>query len=109
MKTATSVIPFILAGFCEIGGGYLLWLWLRNGKAGWYGVVGGIILFLYGVVATLHPAHFGRVYAAFGGNFIIMPILLRGKVDNFVPGKFDRIDGVFALTGKAVMMYAPGN
>ncbi|KAB2832332.1 MAG: hypothetical protein F9K48_10710 [Candidatus Brocadia sp.] len=21
---------FILAGFCEIGGGYLVWLWLKD-------------------------------------------------------------------------------
>lgn len=23
---------FALAGLCEIGGGYLVWLWLREGK-----------------------------------------------------------------------------
>ncbi|WP_410493487.1 hypothetical protein [Chryseobacterium sp.] len=27
---------FILAGFCEIGGGY--WFWLKEGKLVWYGV-----------------------------------------------------------------------
>ncbi len=28
-------IFFILAGFYEIGGGYLVWLWLREGKSVW--------------------------------------------------------------------------
>jgi len=29
-----SVLLFVVAGICEIGGGYLVWLWLRNGKGG---------------------------------------------------------------------------
>jgi hypothetical protein len=37
-----------LAGLCEIGGGYLVWLWLREGKSLWYGMLGAIILILYG-------------------------------------------------------------
>ncbi|HER2025577.1 TPA: hypothetical protein VJR00_001821, partial [Streptococcus pyogenes] len=43
---------FILAGVCEIGGGYLIWLWLREGKPHYWGVAGGIALVMYGVVAT---------------------------------------------------------
>ncbi|EKF84729.1 hypothetical protein A994_11986 [Methanobacterium formicicum DSM 3637] len=27
-----SLLFFILAGLCEIGGGYLIWLWLREGR-----------------------------------------------------------------------------
>ena len=38
---------FILAGLCEIGGGYLIWLWLREGQPSWLGVIGGILI-LYG-------------------------------------------------------------
>jgi hypothetical protein len=59
-----SIFYFILAGLCEIGGGYLVWLWLREDKSLWYGAVGAIVLVLYGVVPTMQPAHFGRVYAA---------------------------------------------
>ena len=29
---AKSIAYFILAGLCEIGGGYLVWLWLREGR-----------------------------------------------------------------------------
>lgn len=36
-----SIFIFVLAGFAEIGGGYLVWLWLRESKPLWYGVVGG--------------------------------------------------------------------
>jgi drug/metabolite transporter superfamily protein YnfA len=49
----TSVALFVLAGLCEIGGGYLVWLWLREGRSALLGVLGGVILFVYGVVPTL--------------------------------------------------------
>jgi small multidrug resistance family-3 protein len=41
-----SVLLFVLAGFCKIGGGYLVWLWLREGDAFWLGALGGLVLFL---------------------------------------------------------------
>ena len=69
-----SVGYFILAGLFEIGGGYLVWLWLREGKPIGYAFVGAIILVLYGIIPTFQPAHFGRVYAAYGGVFIVLPI-----------------------------------
>jgi small multidrug resistance family-3 protein len=62
--TIKSILYFILAGLFEIGGGYLIWLWLREGKPVLYAVLGGIILFLYGIIPTLQPANFGRVYAS---------------------------------------------
>ena len=59
-----SVCLFALAGLCEIGGGWLVWQWLREGKGISWGLIGGIVLILYGIVPTFQPAHFGRVYAA---------------------------------------------
>lgn len=109
MKIFTSISIFIFAGLCEIGGGYLVWLWLRENKPWWFGAVGGFILFLYGVVATLQPANFGRVYAAYGGIFIMLAIIWGWKVDGFVPDRYDLIGGVIALTGMAIIMFAPRN
>jgi small multidrug resistance family-3 protein len=109
MKLLYSISIFVLAGLCEIGGGYLIWLWLREQKAWWFGATGGIVLFLYGVVATLQSANFGRVYAAYGGIFIIMAILWGWKVDGFVPDRYDIIGGLIALIGMGIIMYAPRN
>lgn len=109
MKILYSITLFILAGLCEIGGGYLIWLWLREGKPWWLGAFGGILLVLYGVVATWQPATFGRVYAAYGGVFISLAILWGWKVDKIVPDKYDIIGGIIALTGMAIIMYAPRN
>ena len=68
-----SIFIFVLSGLCEIGGGYLIWLWLREGQSSWLGWIGGLVLVLYGVIATFQVfPTFGRVYAAYGGVFIIM-------------------------------------
>ena len=55
-----SILLFVAAGICEIGGGYLVWLWLRNSKGLAVGILGGLILFLYGVIPTLHLRTLGE-------------------------------------------------
>lgn len=102
-----SIGYFILAGLFEIGGGYLVWLWLREGKSIGFGLLGAFILILYGIIPTFQPAHFGRVYAAYGGVFIALSILWGWQVDKVVPDRFDVIGGFIALMGVFVMMYWP--
>lgn len=104
-----SIFYFVLAGVFEIGGGYFIWLWLRNDKSIWYGLAGAIFLVIYGVIPTLQPpsASFGRVYAAYGGIFIVLSILWGWKIDNVIPDKFDLIGGAIALIGVLVIMYYP--
>lgn len=97
----------MLAGMCEIGGGYLVWLWLREGKPLWYALVGAVVLVLYGIIPTFQPAHFGRVYAAYGGIFIILSILWGWQVDKILPDRYDLIGGGVALFGVAIIMYWP--
>jgi len=102
-----SISYFVLAGLCEIGGGYLIWLWLRENRPIGYGAVGAVILVLYGIIPTLQPANFGRVYAAYGGVFIALSVLWGWKIDGIVPDRFDVIGGCIALIGVAVIMYWP--
>ncbi|MEX0811830.1 MAG: YnfA family protein [Chitinophagales bacterium] len=102
-----SIPLFILAGFCEIGGGYLIWLWLREDKPIWYGLLGGFILALYGVVASFQPQDFGRVYATYGGVFIVMSLLWSMKFDGFNPDKYDIVGALIALFGVCIIYYAP--
>ena len=107
IEMARSLLTFFVAGLCEIGGGYLVWLWLREGRSLWYGVFGAAVLVLYGVIPTFQPAHFGRVYAAYGGIFIVLSILWGWGVDKTAPDAYDVIGGMLALAGVAVIMYAP--
>ena len=98
---------FVLAGLCEIGGGYGMWQWWRN-EAPWFiGLLGAALLVLYGIVPTYQPAHFGRVYAAYGGVFILLSVLWGWRVDRIPPDRFDLLGGGMCLVGIAVMMYWP--
>lgn len=102
-----SILLFILAGILEIGGGYLVWLWLRDRRGFLLGVVGGLVLFLYGVIPTFQPAHFGRVYAAYGGVFVVLSLLWGWLIDKRAPDHFDLIGGLICLIGVTVIMYWP--
>lgn len=104
---AQSLFVFLLAGLCEIGGGYLFWLWLREGKSAWLAVIGVVVLAIYAVLPTLQPVNFGRAYAAYGGVFVVLSILWGWGVDRVAPDRYDLLGGWIALLGVLVIMYAP--
>lgn len=107
MDLLRSLAFFLAAGLCEIGGGYMVWLWLREGRSPWYAVVGAVLLILYGIVPTFQPAHFSRVYAAYGGVFVVLSLVWGWQVDGIPPDRFDLIGSLLVLLGVAVMMYWP--
>lgn len=109
MNLLKSLSLFILAGLFEIGGCYLVWLWLKEDKPWWMGLLGGIILALYGVIATWQTAAFGRVYATYGGIFIVMALVWAWKVDGFKPDRWDIIGAFIALVGACIIIYMPRN
>lgn len=103
-----TVFLFIIAGIAEIGGGYLIWLWLREGKPLYLGIFGGIVLALYGVIATFQSfSSFGRIYAAYGGVFIILSVLWGWGVDKKIPDLYDWIGASTCLIGVSIMLWAP--
>ena len=65
MEVAKSFFYFIITAIAELGGAYLVWLWIREGKSAWYAAAGAAVLFIYGILPTLQLANFGRVQAAF--------------------------------------------
>ena len=102
-----SLLLFILAALFEIAGGYLIWLWLRENKGWLVGLTGAALLFVYGVVPTLQPSHFGRVYAAYGGIFIMSSIIWGRVIDKKKPDRYEIVGAGVALIGAAIIMYAP--
>jgi small multidrug resistance family-3 protein len=98
---------FLGAALLEIGGGYLVWQWLRLGRSVLYGVVGFIALALYGVVPVLQAREhsFGRIYAAYGAVFIAGAALWGWAIDQRKPDLRDWIGIAICLGGAAVMMW----
>jgi len=102
-----SLALFVAAGLCEIGGGYLMWRWLREGQSALLGAVGAAGLVLYGVVPTLQPVPFARAYAAYGGVFVVLSLAWGAVVARASPDRFDLLGGLLCLAGVAVIMYSP--
>jgi len=101
-----ATILFIIAGIGEIGGGYLIWLWLREGKPFYWGILGGVALALYGVVATFQSfPTFGRVYAAYGGVFIVLSVLWGWGIDKQKPDLLDVVGAGICIIGVIVMLW----
>jgi small multidrug resistance family-3 protein len=105
--TISSIGLFLLAALAEISGGYLVWLWIKQKKRVIFGIVGGIILFTYGIIPTLQPSNFGRVYAAYGGFFIISSILWGLIIDKKKPDKYEIVGSIVAIIGAVIMFYGP--
>jgi len=108
MEVARSLGLFAVAAAAEIGGAYLVWLGIRDGRGWPWVVLGGLALALYGVTATFQPdANFGRIFAAYGGIFIVGSLVWGVAFEGFRPDRWDVAGAAICLVGMAVIMYAP--
>ena len=72
------------------------------------GDLGGVALALYGVIATFQTfPSFGRVYAAYGGVFIVLSVFWGWGIDKQTPDLYDWIGAGICLIGVSVMLFAP--
>ena len=109
---AVIVALFFAAGVLEIGGGWMWWQALREGKPWWYAVIGSAMLCLYGVVPTFQPQtagteDFGRVYAAYGCWFIMLSLAWGWAIDGNRPDAGDGIGAGLAAVGAVVITFYP--
>ncbi len=106
--TGRSIALFVAAAIAEIGGAYLMWQAIREGRGVLFALAGAVALAGYGAVAALQPdANFGRVLAAYGGVFIVGSLLWGVAFDGFRPDRFDVAGAAVCLVGVALIMYAP--
>lgn len=86
----------------------MIWSWLRDSKPFYWGIGGGIVLALYGLIAAFQPIpSFGRVYAAYGGVFIVLSVLWGWGIDKKTPDFYDFIGAGICVIGVMVMLFAP--
>ena len=105
---AKSVALFVAAAIAEIGGAYLVWIAVRDGRGLLVGALGVLALGLYGVVAAFQPDNdFGRVLAAYGGVFIVGSMVWGMAFDAFRPDRYDVAGAALCLIGVGIIMYWP--
>ncbi len=102
------MVLFALAGLAEIGGGWLMWQWLRVGRPWPVGLLGALVIVLYGVLPTFQAdAHFGRVYAAYGGVFVVLSLLWGRLFDGFEADRWDLLGALICLLGVGLIVFGP--
>ena len=86
-KVVLSLVLFVVAGIAEIGGGWLVWQAVREGRPWWFAFpCGACVLIAYGFIPTAQPtADFGRIYAVYGGFFILLSYFWGWAVDRVRP------------------------
>ena len=108
MELIRSIALFGVAAVAEIGGAYLVWQAVREGRPWWFALLGGGALFAYGFAASFQPdPNFGRILAAYGGIFVAGSLAWGMVFDGFRPDRFDLLGASICLVGVAVIMYAP--
>lgn len=72
MDILKTLALFVVTAVAEIVGCYLPYLWLKQGKSAWLLVPAALSLGLFAWLLSLHPTASGRVYAAYGGVYIMV-------------------------------------
>ena len=85
----------------------MVWQWIRKKKGVFMGLIGGIILFLYGIIHPLQLSHSGRTFATYGGKFIISSIEWGMIVYKNKPDRIEIIEFLVALCGAIIIFYTP--
>lgn len=98
---------FFITALAEILGCYLPYLWLKQEKSALLLIPAAACLATFAWLLTLHPTAAGRVYAAYGGVYVVVALAWLWAVDGIKPTSWDIIGGTVALLGMAIIMFAP--
>lgn len=107
LKLLRILFLFVVTALAEIVGCYLPWLVIKQDKPLWLLLPAAISLGAFAWLLTLHPTAAGRTYAAYGGVYIAVAIGWLWMVEGIRPSFLDVIGSFLALTGMAVIMFAP--
>jgi small multidrug resistance family-3 protein len=102
-----TLLLYAVTAFAEILGCYLFYAMLRDGRSAWLTVPAVASLFAFAWLLTLHPAASGRVYAAYGGVYIVGALIWLWAVDGIRPNAWDVAGGALCLAGMAVIALQP--
>lgn len=103
MTLLNTTLLFIATAIAEIIGCYLPYLWLRKDGSIWLLIPAAASLVLFVWLLTLHPAASGRVYAAYGGVYVVTALVWLNVIEGIKLSSFDWVGAVLALAGMAII------
>jgi small multidrug resistance family-3 protein len=99
---------FATAAVCEITGGFAFWMCFRLNRPVLWLVpgLGSLALFAW-LLSRVESPFAGRVYAAYGGVYILTSLVWLAVVERSVPDRWDLIGAVICLVGATVILWGP--
>ncbi|VAX17731.1 UPF0060 membrane protein YnfA [hydrothermal vent metagenome] len=97
---------FIITAFAEIGGCYLVFLWLKQEKPMWLLLPAGVSLAIFAWLLTLHPMAAGRTYAAYGGVYVATSLMWLWWMEGVNPNRWDLIGGGVTILGMCIIAFS---
>jgi len=106
--TYSSAFLYIAAAIAEIAGCFAFWAWLKLDKSPLWVVPGMLSLAAFAYFLTrIDAASAGRAYAAYGGIYIVASLMWMWTIEGQRPDRWDLTGGLIALTGAAIILWAP--
>lgn len=103
-----AFLLYALTALAEIAGCYAFFMTVRGGKTPLWIIPGVGALVLFAWLLTLHPAAgAGRVYAAYGGIYIVASLAWLWLVEKSTPDRWDLLGGTICLLGAAIIYFGP--
>ncbi len=103
MKT---LLLFLLAALGEISGCYAFWAWLRLEKSSLWIIPGILALIVFAYALTrVDASNAGRVYAAYGGIYILSSLFWLWLAEGVKPDKWDLLGVSISLVGTIVILF----
>jgi len=106
-KIFNTVFLFFVTALMEILGCYFPYLILNQNKSQWLWIPTALALAAFVWLLTLHPAASGRIYAAYGGIYIMSALLWLKFVDGVDLTKFDLLGGLIVMVGALTIILQP--
>lgn len=99
---------FLLAAFCEIGGCFSFWLWLRQGRPIYWLPIGMVLLAVFALALTrIDTSNAARAYATYGGIYILASLLWLWGVEGVKPDRWDVLGAAVCLVGAGIILWGP--
>lgn len=99
---------FLVAAVGEMSGCYSFWAWLRLGKSIFWIVPGLLALIIFAAALTqVDSANAGRVYAAYGGIYILSSLFWLWLAEGVRPDRWDLLGVAISLLGTVVILFSP--
>lgn len=99
-----TTLLFFVTALAEIIGCFLPWLWLKRQGSPWLLLPAALSLTLFVWLLTLHPAASGRVYAAYGGVYVITALLWLRFVEGVKLSVYDWTGALIAGCGMLIIV-----